>query len=66
MAVQFWEMLTAPDTTAIVGFVLGVGAMIFWMLREARRNDSLIDEGREDEIYDRMNKWLFGDEEDPE
>jgi hypothetical protein len=48
-----------------VGFVLGVGAMVFWALREARRNDSLIDEGREDEIYDRMNRWLFGDEDDP-
>ena len=62
---QFWDILTAPDTTAIVCFVLGVGVMLFWMLREARRNDSLIDEGREGKIYDRMNRWLFGDEDEP-
>jgi hypothetical protein len=66
MAMQFWKILTAPDTTAIVGFVLGVGVMIFWMLREARRNDSLTDEGREDEIYVRMNRRLFGDEDEPQ
>jgi len=63
---QFWEILTAPDTTAIVGLVLGVGAMIFGMLRQARRNDSLTDEGREDEIYVRMNRRLFGDEDEPQ
>jgi hypothetical protein len=62
---QFWEILSAPDTTAIVGFVVGVAAMIIWMLREARRNDALIDDGREREIYDRMNRWLFGDEDEP-
>jgi len=62
---QFWQVLTAPDTTAIVAFVVGVGAMIFWMLREARRNDELIDDGREDEIYDRMNRWKFGEDEEP-
>ena len=62
---QFWKILMAPDTIAIVGFVLGIGAMTFWMLREARRNDALIDDGREDEIYDRMNRWVFGEEDEP-
>ena len=62
---QFWTILTEPDTTAIVGFVVGIAAMIFWMLREARRNDALIDADREDEIYDRMNLWVFGDEDEP-
>ena len=27
---QFWTILTEPDTTAIVGFVVGIAAMIFW------------------------------------
>jgi len=62
---QFWQVLTAPDTTAIVGFVVGIGAMVVWMLREARRNDELIDDGREDEIYDRMNRWKFGEKDEP-
>jgi hypothetical protein len=66
MAMQFWEILTAPDTTAIVAFVLGVGAMIFWMLREARRNDSLSDEEHGEKIYTRMNRRLFGDEDEPQ
>jgi hypothetical protein len=63
---QFWQVLTAPDSVAIVAFVLGIGAMIVWALREARRNDELIDAGREDEIYDRMNRWKFGDDGEPE
>ena len=62
---QFWKILSAPDTIAIVGFVAGIGVMIFWMLREARRNDALIDDGREDEIYDRMNRGVFGDKDEP-
>jgi hypothetical protein len=62
---QFWKILMAPDTIAIVGFVLGVGVMVVWMLREARRNDALIDDGREDEIYDRMNRWVFGEKDEP-
>ncbi len=62
---QFWQVLTAPDTTAIVAFVVGIGAMVFWMLREGRRNDELIDDGREHDIYHRMNRWKFGDKDDP-
>lgn len=63
---QFWKILTEPDSIAIAGFVLAVAAMIVGMLRHARRNDALIDAGREDEIYDRMNRWVFGKEDEPQ
>jgi len=53
---EFFEMLFRPDNLPIVGMFF----LIFWFtylgFREARRNDELTAQGREDEILSDMQK----------
>ena len=51
---QFILILTLPDNIPIVGMMF----LVFWFtylgFREARKNDELIEQGREDEILNDM------------
>ena len=51
---HFVKILTLPDNIPIVGLM---GLLFFFTylgLREARKNDRLVELGREDEILERM------------
>ena len=52
----FLEIVTKPDNIPIVGMLILVLFFTWVGLRQALRNDRLIDEGREDEIPDKMWK----------
>ena len=51
---HFMHILTLPDNIPIVGLMILLFFFTYLALREARKNDRLIEEGREDEILDRM------------
>lgn len=51
---QFLTILTLPDNIPIVGMLLLVFYFTYLALRQARKNDQLIERGREDEILRRM------------
>ncbi|MDE0354460.1 MAG: hypothetical protein OXK20_02240 [Deltaproteobacteria bacterium] len=52
----FMEIVTKPDNIPIVGMLILVLFFSWVGLKQALRNDKLIDEGREDEIPDKMWK----------
>jgi hypothetical protein len=51
---HFLYILTLPDNIPIVGLMVLLFFFTYLALREARKNDQLIENGREDEILDRM------------
>lgn len=52
----FMEIVTKPDNIPIVGMLILVLFFSWVGLRQALKNDRLIDEGREDEIPEKMWK----------
>ena len=60
----FLAIVTKPDNIPIVAMLFIVGYMTLWMLREGRRNDRLIDAGERDKVYDRMNRWVWGEKDE--
>ena len=52
----FMEIVTKPDNIPIVGMLILVLFFTWVGLKQALKNDRLIDEGREDEISDQMWK----------
>ncbi|HZR81926.1 MAG TPA: hypothetical protein VFD92_12580 [Candidatus Binatia bacterium] len=53
---QFFEMMVRPDNIPIVGMLVLVLWFTYLGLREARKNDELIAQGREDEILRDMQE----------
>jgi hypothetical protein len=53
---HFLHILTLPDNIPIVGLMVLLFFFTYLALREARKNDKLIEEGREDEILDKMQE----------
>jgi len=53
---QFLEILLLPDNIPIAGMLLLVLFFTYLGFREARKNDQLIEEGRRDEILQRMQE----------
>ena len=53
---QFVEVVTKPDNIPIVGLMFLVLYFTCLAFREGRKNDQLIEEGRDDEILDEMQK----------
>ena len=53
---QFFEMMVRPDNIPIVGMLFLVMWFTYLGLREARKNDELIAQGREDEILRDMQE----------
>ena len=51
---QFLSILTQPDNIPIVGLMFLIFFFTYLAFREARKNDQLIEQGREDEILKRM------------
>ena len=53
---QFIIILTLPDNIPIVGMMFLVVFFTYLALREGRKNDELLSQGREDEILRRMQE----------
>jgi len=53
---QLWEILFKPDNIPITLLLISVLICLYAALKQAFKNDRLIEEGREDEIYDEMIK----------
>ncbi len=53
---QFIEILTKPDNVPIVGMLLLILFFTWMAFREGRKNDELIEEGREDEVLKEMQE----------
>jgi hypothetical protein len=53
---NFLEILTRPDNIPIAGMLILVIFFTWIGMREAFKNDKLIDDGKEDEIPDKMWK----------
>jgi hypothetical protein len=53
---QFFEILVRPDNIPIAGMFLLVLFFTWVALKQALRNDRLIEQGREDEILKEMQK----------
>jgi hypothetical protein len=53
---EFVEMMFRPDNVPIVGMLFLVLFFTFLGFREARRNDELTAQGREDEILNDMQR----------
>ncbi len=51
---NFLEILTKPDNIPIVGMLLLVLFFTWIGLRQAFRNDKLIEEGKKDEVLNKM------------
>jgi hypothetical protein len=51
---HFLHILTLPDNIPIVGLMVLLFFFTYLALREARKNDQLIEQGREDEILEHM------------
>ena len=53
---QFLTIMFLPDNIPIIGMMVLVFFFTYLGFREARKNDQLIEEGREDEILREMQK----------
>lgn len=53
---QFIEILVKPDNIPIAGLLLLVFFFTWIGLKQARRHDQLIEQGREDEILKEMGE----------
>ena len=53
---NFLEIVTKPDNIPIVAMLILVIFFTWLGMREARKNDKLVDEGREDDISKEMWK----------
>jgi hypothetical protein len=53
---QFLDILLKPDNIPIAGMLLLVFFFTWIGLKQARRNDQLIEQGRTDEILKEMQK----------
>ena len=51
---QFLSIMLQPDNIPIVGLMLLVLFFTYLGLREARKNDQLIEEGKRDEVLKEM------------
>ena len=53
---QFLEILTVPDNIPIIAMMLLVMFFTYIALKQARRNDQLIEHGHRERIIDEMRK----------
>jgi len=53
---QFLAIATLPDNIPIIGMLVLVLACLGWAMKQAFRNDHLIDKGQKDRIFEEMYK----------
>lgn len=63
---NFLEIVTKPDNIPIVAMFFIIFYFFGLSLKMAAKNDALTAKGEREKIYDRMNRWVFGAEEERE
>jgi hypothetical protein len=53
---SFLKIVTQPDNIAVVFLFVAAATVTFVALREARKNDRLIDAGTKDKLVERMDR----------
>ena len=53
---QFLEIMFKPDNIPIVGLMFLIFYFTWLAFREGRKNDQLIEEGRADEVLEKMQE----------
>lgn len=53
---NLWNILKQPDNIPIVGMLVAVLFCLGVALRQARRNDRLMAQGKKDRLYDDMSR----------
>ena len=61
---NFMEIVTKPDNIPIVAMLFLVLYFFGLSMKMGLANDRLTEKGEKDKIYDRMNKWVFGESEE--
>jgi hypothetical protein len=61
---NFMEIVSKPDNIPIVALLFIVIYFFTLSMRMARDNDRLTAKGEKQKIYDRMNRWVWGEAED--
>src|SRR5688500_2469082 len=61
---NFLEIVTKPDNIPIVAMLFLVLYFFGLSLKMGLENDRLTAKGEKDRIYDRMNKWVYGETEE--
>lgn len=61
---NFMEIVTKPDNIPIVAMLFLVLYFFGLSMKMGLANDRLTEKGEQDKIYDRMNKWVFGETEE--
>ena len=61
---NFMEIVTKPDNIPIVAMLFLV-LYFFWLsIKMGLENDKLTERGEKEHIYNRMNKWVWGETEE--
>ena len=63
---NFLEIVTKPDNIPIVAMFFIIFYFFGLSMKMASANDKLTAQGEREKIYDRMNRWVFGAEEETE
>ena len=58
---NFMEIVTKPDNIPIVAMLFLVLYFFGLSMRMGLANDRLTEKGEKDKIYDRMNRWVWGE-----
>ena len=58
---NFMEIVTKPDNIPIVAMLFLVLYFFGLSLKMGLANDRLTEKGEKDKIYDRMNRWVWGE-----
>ena len=61
---NFMEIVTKPDNIPIVAMLFLVLYFFGLSMKMGLANDRLTEKGEKDKIYERMNKWVFGETEE--
>ncbi len=58
---NFMEIVSKPDNIPIVAMLFIVIYFFGLSMKMARENDRLTMSGEKEKIYDRMNRWVWGE-----
>lgn len=63
---NFWAILSKPDNIPIVAMLFLVLYFFGLSLKMGLENDRLTEKGEKAKIYDKMNRWVWGDSDETE
>lgn len=61
---NFMEIVTKPDNIPIVAMLFLVLYFFYISMKMGLENDRLTEKGEKERIYDKMNKWVWGETEE--